>query len=56
MKISKEIRERVWKKYDCHCAYCGKIIQYRDMQVDHIKPLYRNDNVETLEVMNPNLT
>ena len=50
MAKKKEIRERVWKKYDCHCAYCGKMIQYKDMQVDHIKPLYRNDSVDDLIV------
>lgn len=47
--MKKALRERVWKKYDCHCAYCGKIIQYRDMQVDHIQPIFRNDKSETLE-------
>lgn len=48
--IKKEVRLRVWKKYDCHCAYCGQILQYKEMQVDHIKALYRNDDVKTLEV------
>ena len=23
------------------CAYCGKEIEYKDMQVDHIKPIFR---------------
>ena len=26
-------------KYDGHCAYCGREIAYKDMQVDHFKPL-----------------
>jgi 5-methylcytosine-specific restriction endonuclease McrA len=43
-------RQEVYDKYGGHCAYCGKEITFKQMQVDHIKPLYRNDNVTTLEV------
>ena len=39
MGISKTKRESVWKKYDGHCAYCGRKIAYKDMQVDHFLPL-----------------
>lgn len=39
MAISKAKREAVYKKYDGHCAYCGKEIEYKDMQVDHFLPL-----------------
>lgn len=35
----KEQRIKVWLKYNKHCAYCGKEIEYKDMQVDHIEPL-----------------
>jgi hypothetical protein len=42
-------RQEVYGKCDGHCAYCGKEITFKQMQVDHIKPLYRNDNVVTLE-------
>ncbi len=42
-------RQEVYDKCDGHCAYCGKEITFKQMQVDHIKPLYRNDNVTTLE-------
>jgi 5-methylcytosine-specific restriction endonuclease McrA len=38
MAIKKEIRQKVWKKYDGHCAYCGAVIEYKQMQVDHIEP------------------
>lgn len=31
-------RHSVYKKYDGHCAYCGREIEYKDMQVDHLKP------------------
>lgn len=37
MAIKKSIRELVWVKYDKHCAYCGKEIEYKQMQVDHIE-------------------
>ncbi len=39
MSISKKVREAVYKKYDGHCAYCGREIAYKDMQVDHFLPL-----------------
>lgn len=39
MAISKKTREEVYRKYDGHCAYCGREIAYKDMQVDHFLPL-----------------
>lgn len=38
MAISKSVRERVHKKFDGHCAYCGKILEYKQMQIDHFYP------------------
>ena len=32
------LRQRVWLKFDKHCAYCGKVLEYKDMQVDHKLP------------------
>jgi 5-methylcytosine-specific restriction endonuclease McrA len=43
-------RIEVYNKCGGHCAYCGKEITIKEMQVDHVKPLYRNDSVKTLEV------
>jgi uncharacterized protein (TIGR02646 family) len=48
MAINKKIREIVYQKYNGHCAYCGREISYKDMQVDHFKPL------RTLEPDNKN--
>ncbi len=31
------LRQKVWLKYNKHCAYCGKDLEYKDMQVDHIQ-------------------
>ena len=35
-----ELREKVWKKYNCKCAYCGEDLEYKKMQVDHIDAKY----------------
>ena len=35
MAFSKKIRQAVYAKYDGRCAYCGRSIEYKDMQVDH---------------------
>ena len=38
-QLKKEDRLKVYNKYNGHCAYCGKDIEYKDMQVDHLVPL-----------------
>lgn len=50
MAISKKVRQQVYEKHGGHCAYCGREIEYKDMQVDHIKPKYfrGSDEVENL--------
>lgn len=46
--MKKELREKIWKKYDCKCAYCGEDLEYKKMQVDHIeaKSLGGKDDIE----------
>lgn len=39
--IPKKVREAVYNKYDGYCAYCGKEIEYKEMQVDHLIPVQR---------------
>ena len=39
--MNKKQREQVYNKYGGHCAYCGKEIEYKDMQVDHLIPQRR---------------
>ena len=39
--IPKKVREAIYQKYGGHCAYCGKKIDYKDMQVDHLIPIQR---------------
>lgn len=36
--MKKALRLKVFRKYDGHCAYCGKNMKYKDMQVDHLTP------------------
>ena len=38
MGFSKKTREEVYKKYDGHCSYCGKEIEIKEMQIDHMHP------------------
>lgn len=38
-QLTKAQRMKVYDKYNGHCAYCGKEIAYKDMQVDHLIPL-----------------
>lgn len=35
---SNTLREKILNKFDGHCAYCGREIAYREMQVDHYYP------------------
>ena len=39
--ITKETRERVHAKYGGYCAYCGCLLEYKDMQVDHLHPVHK---------------
>ena len=38
MALSKAVRERTYQRYNGHCAYCGRAIEYKQMQVDHYYP------------------
>jgi hypothetical protein len=52
MAIKKSDREKVYKKYNGRCAYCGKEIDIHQMQVDHITPKH-NGGEDALENYNP---
>ena len=54
MAISKKVREAVYQKYGGRCAYCGQIIEYKDMQVDHFKPLraWEQNNKDANDISN----
>lgn len=38
--ISKAKRQRVFDKFNGHCAYCGCELTMKSMQVDHLYPVY----------------
>lgn len=48
--ISKALRLKVWEKCNKHCAYCGRELAYKDMQVDHVKSIHLNgdNNIDNL--------
>lgn len=54
MSINQKTREAVYRKYNGHCAYCGRIIEYKDMQVDHFKPLraWGGENANSDDIAN----
>lgn len=53
--IPKKVRIEVYNKYGGHCAYCGKKLEYKDMQLDHIIPRrnwgnrYTEEQIECFE-------
>ena len=48
-------RMKVYEKYDGCCAYCGKDIEFKDMQVDHLQPKgsYKNPGTDDYENLMP---
>ncbi len=58
--MNKTKRIEAYNKYNGHCAYCGKKIEYKDMQVDHIMPKWRyrgakgiEEKVDDIDNLNP---
>lgn len=41
--ISSGLRKDVYAKFNGHCAYCGCEITIKQMQVDHIKSVYKSE-------------
>lgn len=39
-RLSRATRERIYAMYGGRCAYCGKKITYKEMQVDHVQALH----------------
>jgi len=51
-------REKVFKKYGGHCAYCGCVVSFNKFQVDHIHPKFKwhwpeGKNIDREENLNP---
>lgn len=47
--MNKELRKRIFNKYNGHCAYCGTPIPISKMQVDHLQPKWHNLTDEDCE-------
>ena len=53
--ISKKVRQAVFEKYEGHCSYCGKELEYKDYQLDHLIPRrnwgnrYTEDEIESFK-------
>ena len=43
--IPKRIRQQLYEKYNHRCAYCGCELEYKNMQVDHIKSVYVHNDI-----------
>ena len=54
-KLSQQERLEVYRKMGGHCAYCGCVLKYEDMQVDHVAPLegWSEKGTDTMENMLP---
>lgn len=48
----KRLREIVYNKYNGHCAYCGRKIDIKDMQIDHFVPILRGVSDEYIKAHN----
>lgn len=51
--ISKALRQSVHEKYGGRCAYCGKQIALKDMQIDHIESVYNHGENTDIENLMP---
>lgn len=52
-QIPLSVRKIAYEKYNGHCAYCGKSIKYKDMQIDHIEAVYTNGENNTMSNLMP---
>ena len=51
--LSKKVRQEVYAKYNGHCAYCGKPIEYKDMQIDHLVSVYAHGGTDDIDNLMP---
>lgn len=51
--LSKQLRLDVYNKFGGHCAYCGKSITLKEMQVDHINSVAVNGEDDSFKNLYP---
>lgn len=44
--IPKKTRSMLYNKYNHRCAYCGCDLEYKEMQIDHVKSIYANTDIK----------
>ena len=49
--IPADTRHQVYEKYNGCCAYCGTLLEYKDMQVDHLHPVLKGGSNELSNLM-----
>ncbi len=42
MSFSKTVRKKVYDKFGGRCAYCGKKIELKDMQLGRLQRVFKN--------------
>ena len=47
--MKKHERMAVYNRYQGHCAYCGRSIEYKEMQVDHYWPKFLSHHEPLLD-------
>lgn len=52
-QIAQKIRKQVYQKYNGHCAYCGCELEYKDMQVDHVKSVFYYNGTNDIDNLLP---
>ena len=52
-KLSPDERRQIHNMFSGHCAYCGRILAFQDMTVDHVRPLNKRGGTDTLDNMFP---
>jgi len=51
MAFSKTKRHEIYNKYNGRCAYCGRKMTYKDMQVDHLQAKSRGGSNDISNLM-----
>lgn len=52
-RLTVKDRRTVYDKMGGRCAYCGEILDYKDMQVDHFLPVRGGEDRDNLDNMLP---
>ncbi len=51
-KISKSVKEEVYRRFNGRCAYCGWPVLFNEMEIDHSTPISRSLNEDSDDYIN----